>query len=68
MSPRELGDSSLWEWGAMLHEWNKRQKKAAGPKTPGGPMEDDGAPPPTEEERAAMKERLRQMNMPDVRI
>ena len=42
------GEMSLWEYGAILHNWNERQPKPDGIPEYKGPM-------PTEEEHAEMR-------------
>ena len=59
---------SLWEWGAMVHEFNRRQPKPPTTTSPDGLMADDGAPPPTIEEQAASRRRLRSIALPDERF
>jgi len=56
---------TLWEWGAMVWEFNRRQPKPDNGK-PGAP--DDGAKPPTVEEQAAQRQRLRAIALPDERF
>lgn len=46
------GEMSLWEYGAIVHNWNERQPKD-GPQEYTGPM-------PSEEERAEMTYRTAQ--------
>lgn len=50
VSPDQIGDMSLWTFGAARSEWNRRNSGGA-----------DNAPPPTEDQMAALRARMREM-------